>query len=118
MSLTWRILTKGCAFMEGTHALLHLQVLCGVGKLYSVKELDAKRDYFVLDMLSVLFSFGTLYMSGAENITKSLTGLVIAHALLHSFYIAQWTLDNSFFIRSIKEWSAEKSHLNRMQKDG
>lgn len=113
-------LTAAFVAIEALHALLHIKVLFAIGQLYTVEDLERKRDYFVADLLSVVTSYVLLLASNnaTTNQIVYLGFLAFAHAALHSFYIYNWTMKNSFFIRSIMEWSAEKSHINRIRNDG
>ena len=115
-----KMITKILAVSEAVHALLHIKVLFGVGTLYTVEELDRKRNYFILDMLSVATSCITVLYTSTLTFdqTMFITAISILHIMLHIFYVAQWTLKNSFFIQSIKEWSAESQLSRRIAKHG
>lgn len=114
------MLTVVFAIMEALHAVLHIKVLFAIGKLYSVEDLEKKRDYFVMDMMSVIASYSIIILNpNVENSDKMKLGLfALSHVTLHAFYITRWTMKNSFFVRSIMDWACEKDHLKRIAKDG
>lgn len=100
---------------ELVHVILHTQVLLGFGKLYTVDELEKKRGYFILDMGTTLLSF--FYITSKDFSCLCLF-LTLGHAVLHLYYIAKWTMHESFFSSSIREYSAQPNHGKRMRKDG
>lgn len=104
------------AAMEALHSLLHCQVLFAMGKLYSVTELEKKRDYFILDMFTVMLS--CLYLTYIGCATPTTYILATMHNVLHFYYITNWTMKENFFIVSIREWSAESDLSKRIEKNG
>jgi hypothetical protein len=106
---------------ESVHAILHVKVFLGVGKLYTVAELESKRLYFFMDLFTVLCSYYAILVEKSDislGDYRLLTFFTTIHFLLHAFYVAQWSVPDSYFVASIIQWSAEKSHLNRMKLDG
>lgn len=104
------------ALTETAHALLHCKVLFSIGQLYTVQELEKKRNYFIWDMSTVILS--ATYLLISRNITMTTMVLTGLHNLLHMYYIMNWSMKENFFIVSIREWSAEKDLNERMVKNG
>lgn len=112
----WITLARLLALSEAAHAILHGKVLLSIGTLYTVEELEKKRDYFVWDLASVATScLYLIFLNRVNCTTMILTGL---HNLLHMYYIINWTRKKNSFIVSIREWSAEADIHKRMQKGG
>lgn len=118
------VIRLSLAALELLHALSHLQVLCGIGKLYTVNELLEKRWYFIFDAVTVLVSYVALFIIPAETViqhrvNKQLTlVLAISHFVLHAYFIIFWYDPTAYFVNAIREWSAESVINNRVLQKG
>lgn len=121
MSNMSNVVSMTLMIAEFIHIILHFQVLAGIGKLHTVNDLEKRRDYFILDMGTVLASCICILVRHFAVQTADIflvTMLTSLHAGLHMFYIVKWTMGNDFFIRSIRQYSAEPRHKKRMVRDG
>lgn len=97
---------------EIAHVFLHLQVLLGIGKLYTVKQYRRKQWYFVADAATVAISWNLIDPTMCDTV------LALAHYVLHVVYVLKWKNSESFIVNSIIHWSADKSQRSRIARDG
>lgn len=118
--MLYRFLLVLSIVCELTHLLLHTKVFLGVGKPYSVLELERKRTYFVADATSVLVSF--LWMVWGDALTWTdklyLYLITMVHCSLHLYYITRWNRNDAPSVIAIRQWSAEKSWKRRIECNG
>ena len=119
-----RILLVG---LELFHAALHLQVLFGVEKLYTIEELRNNGSYFIFDAATVVTSatFLVLTINRRRSTYKRIRMRrwiifinMLLHLSLHVYYIINWQQDNNYWVNAIRKWSAEGAFQLRMLQHG
>lgn len=102
--------------IELSHAILHCQVLFGIGFVSTEDDYKQKRNYFVFDAASPLVVLTWLWINSASIPFMGIT-LILGHFLLHLYFIWHWNRPNRA-VRSIIKFSSEKNQWKRISQRG